>query len=280
MADNRYWGRGDKTKHPLPDAEVERLIALRSRWAVSTERALTEWIEQDPISIDQRENAHIFVIADPVPPRDRMLLDTFATGDYTVVLRDLVLRTKIPAANSFAPDVQSLSNFSTTADGWAWKTWAVFGQRDEGDKIGIEREAGALIVEIYENGRLRLMCGRATENYQDKKLMFDNLVLGLTARVVSLASVVSTTVGFFGSWDFAVGITGLRGAISNQRYSKGLYGGPTFTRDTYTAATRASAAALEVDTGPTVELLLGRLFRAVGAAQIQEIMQFFVSEGG
>src|SRR5713226_2515992 len=33
MANSRYWGRGDKTKHHLSNADVERLMARRARWA-------------------------------------------------------------------------------------------------------------------------------------------------------------------------------------------------------------------------------------------------------
>ncbi|HEX9219999.1 MAG TPA: ATP-binding protein, partial [Gemmatimonadaceae bacterium] len=162
MVDNRYWGRGDKTKHVLSDAQVERLIALRSRWAVNAEQALMEWIAADPISPDKRENAHLFVVADPVPPRQRLLLPVLGVGDYTATFRDLVAATKHQAPGTFVPDMPThLSNFSTTADGWAWKSYSVFGQRDEGEQ-GRERERGALIVEICENGQLRMMCGRAT----------------------------------------------------------------------------------------------------------------------
>src|SRR5207237_15465 len=116
MAGGRYWGRGDKTKHPLSNAEVERLMAQRARWAVNAEQALKEWIATDPIAPTKRVNAHIYVVADPVPPRERLLLPAFA-GNWTETFRRLVSSTRHPG-DPYSPDVpDSLSNFSPTPDG-------------------------------------------------------------------------------------------------------------------------------------------------------------------
>jgi hypothetical protein len=281
MVDNRYWGRGDKTKYMLSDAQVERLIAQRARWAVNAETALNDWIAADPIALDQRQNAHLFVIADPVPPRERLLLPVLGVGDWTAAFRTLVTATTNQGGATFAPDMTThLSYFSTTADGWAWKSYAVFGQRDEGEQ-GRERERGALIVEVCENGQLRMMCGRATEDYNGKRLMIDDLVLGLTARMVSLAEGVSHAAGFLGSWDFGVGVTMLKGAISHRRYTRDGFGfpGPPYTADNYSATTRASLAEIERGTGPVVERLLGHLYRAVGADQVAEVKRHFTQQG-
>jgi len=139
MVENRYWGRGDKTKHMLSDGQVERLIALRSRWAVNAEQALNEWIAGDPIAPDKRQRAHLFVVANPVPPREKLMLPVLG-GNYPNTFRDLVMATR-HQGGAFAPDVTTnLSNFSTTAEGWAWKSYAVFGQREEGLDAERERE--------------------------------------------------------------------------------------------------------------------------------------------
>lgn len=273
MVENRYWGRGDKTKHMLSDAQVERLIALRSRWAVNAEQALTEWIAVDPIAPDKRQRAHLFVVANPVPPREKLMLPVLG-GSYPNPFRDLVVATR-HQGGAFAPDMTThLSNFSTTAEGWAWKSYAVFGQREEGVDAERERETGALIVEICENGQLRLMCGRATEDFNGKRVIIDDLCLGLTARMVSLAAGVSHAAGFLGSWDFGVGVTMLRGAVSHLRSTWG-FAGPPYTANNYTASTRAALAEIEAGTGPVVERLLGRLFRAVEADQVAAVMKHF-----
>jgi hypothetical protein len=274
MVDHRYWGRGDKTKYRLSDGEVERLIALRDRWVVNAEHALHEWMAREPVSADKQRNAHLFVVADPVRAHERMLRDTFA-GDYTIAFRELVSGTS-HHGGQFQPDIPfSLNNFSTTTDGWAWKSYDLFGQREAGEG---EREDGAVMVEICENGQLRLMCGRAASpaNMPNKHLwLIDELCLGLTARMVSLADRVSQEAGYMGSWDFGVGVTGLKGAISYSRYSLNHWAGPAYPDDKYTATTRASLTEMEVSSGPVVERLLGRMMRAVGADQIDSNRKHF-----
>lgn len=279
MVDNRYWGRGDKTKHMLSDAEVERLIARRAGWAVNAEKALTSWIAQEPIDPPVQANGHLFVVASPVPPRERMLLETMTgTGDFTAVFRDLVMRTK-HNGGSFAPDMPNhLSNFSTTADGWAWKSYALFGDSEEAQRS--DRESRALMVEICENGQLRLFCGRAAEQlgntgYGAGFYLFDAICLGLTARMVSLASGVSQAAGYLGSWDFGVGVTGIKGATSYSRFERNQFAGPSYTADKYTLTTRASLADIEAGSGPVIERLLGRLTRAIGADQIDANQKHF-----
>lgn len=271
MVDHRYWGRGDKTKHRLSDGEVERLISLRDRWVVNAEHALHEWMAREPLAADKRHNAHLFVVADPVRAKDRMLLDTFS-GDYTIVFRELLSGTS-HHGGQFQPDIpSSLNNFSTTTDGWAWKSYDLFGQREAGE---VEREDGAVMVEICENGQLRLICTRAAAPYNNLFFLIDELCLGMTARMVSLADRISQKASYMGSWDFGVGLTGLKGAISYSRHSLNHWAGPAYTEDRYTATTRASLTEIEASSGPVVERLVGRMMRAVGADQIDSNKRHF-----
>jgi hypothetical protein len=280
MAGGRYWGRGDKTKHHLSNADVERLMALRARWAVNAEQALRDWTAKDPIVGAEQQHAHLFVVADPVPPRERLLLPVF-TGDWNATFRRLVSATS-HHGDAFTPDIpDGLSNFSPTPDGWAAYSYYVFGHREEGLQAKANHEGHAIKLEICENGQLRLMCGRAAESqkleFEPKRLLLiDALCLGLTARMVSLAQRVSAEAGFLGSWDFAVGMTGMRGATSLARYQATHWGGgPAYSEDTYVNTTRAALAEIEAGTGPVVERLLGRLIRAVGADQLAPVTKHF-----
>jgi hypothetical protein len=275
MVEHRYWGRGDKTKYRLSDAEVERLMALRERWAADAERLLRDWMAADPIPADSRANGHLFITASPVPQRQRLLLPLFA-DNWPPVFQRLVSQTT-QAGGLFEPGMLgSLSVFSTTADGWAWSSYAVFGERREREELKASSERRALTVEICEDGRLRLMCGRATDRWQDSNhALIDPLILGLAARMVSLAACVSAEAGFLGSWDFGVGITGLR---DSRVYSlaRGIpSAGPPYTADAYIATTRATVTEIEAGTGPVVERLLGRLMRAFGADQLTAVRQHF-----
>jgi hypothetical protein len=74
----------------LSDAQVERLIGRRAQWAVNAEEALKGWMAQDPMDPAKQVNGHLFVVAEPVPPRERTLLETMtSTGDFTAVFRPL-----------------------------------------------------------------------------------------------------------------------------------------------------------------------------------------------
>jgi hypothetical protein len=280
MANGRYWGRGDKTKHHLSNADVERLMAQRARWAVSAEQALNEWIAKDPIGADQRQNAHLLVVAEPVPPRDRLLLPVF-TGNWQATFQRLVSATS-HQGDAYSPDIPAdLNNFSPTPDGWAWNSYAYFGQREEGHEATGRYESRAIKLEICENGQLRLFCGRAAEREKpefqpERLLLIEALCLGLTARMVSLALRVSAEAGFLGSWDFAVGVTGAQGAISLARFQASHWsGGPAYTQGAYVNTTRAALAEIEGGTGPIIERLLGRLMRAVGADQLAPVTKHF-----
>jgi hypothetical protein len=271
MVGHRYWGRGDKTKFHLADSQVELLMARRAKWAADTEQDLREWMARDPIAAVDRKNGHLFIVASPVPRRERLLLPVFS-GAWPDALNRLVSATT-HRGSAFVPDMpDGLNSFSTTPDGWAWYSYAIFGQRENKEA---ESEDRMLMVEICEDGRLRLLCGRAVPELERGHTLLDDLCLGLTARMVSLAGLVSTEAGFLGSWDLGVGITGLRGSFSYTRYSWGPGGRNSYPEDEYSGTTRASITEIETSTGPVVERLLGRLMRASACNDLPDVKRHF-----
>ena len=44
--------------------------------------------------------------------------------------------------------------------------------------------------------------------------MIEDLVIGLTKRLVLLAETIATTTDWLGGWDFGIAVTGLRGLVS------------------------------------------------------------------
>jgi hypothetical protein len=246
-------------------------MVLREQWAANATDVLRAWMTNDPLPPDSHENGHLFVVASPVPHRERMWLPVFG-DDWRAALRRLVSETS-HGAEGFVPDIPGdLYNFSTTPDGWSWYSYAVFGERREGEQPR-DREDRALLLEVCEDGELRLWCGRATMRLNDRLFLFDSLVLGLTARMISLARAVGNAAGFFGSWDFGVGITGLESACLYVQY--GFSTGPPYTQSSYTGTTRAAVTEIEAGTGPILERLLGRLMRAIGGDQLDGIKAQF-----
>jgi hypothetical protein len=78
QVDGRYYGRGDTTKHVLPDAEVQCLHQLALRRQRNADELLAAEVARDPTSPETwRQHAHLFLVAQPIieqPDRlERML---------------------------------------------------------------------------------------------------------------------------------------------------------------------------------------------------------------
>lgn len=74
QVDGRYYGRGDTTKHVLPDAEVQRLHQLALRRQRDADDLLDAEARRDPFLLERgRQHAHLFGIAQPVSARPDLL---------------------------------------------------------------------------------------------------------------------------------------------------------------------------------------------------------------
>ena len=273
MVSHRYWGRGDKTKYPLSDAEVERLMALRTRWAEDAELQLNRWVARDPVPVDARQTAHLYLVAAPVPLREGAMLRLLGGTEWTERFRDLVTRTRRPGS-AFWPDYpENLSNFHRRPDGWAFSNWALTPDRRLEERANDDR---LMELEITEEGIVRLLAGRATARSESgKRWIIDSMILGLTYRTVTLAASISSQARLVGSWDIGVAVMGLTGAFS-YLYSQAVLGGGTpYIEESYRATTRASAEEMGAAPGRVVERLLGRFARGLGIYDLPQISPYF-----
>jgi hypothetical protein len=70
MVDGRYWGRGEKTRHALSDAEVQRYHQLALQGQRDAADLLDVEVRRDPAAeAGLTAHAHLFVIAQPVSSR-------------------------------------------------------------------------------------------------------------------------------------------------------------------------------------------------------------------
>ncbi len=267
MAGNKYWGRGDKTKQPLPDAQVERLIAQRTRWETDTGALLDDLISSDPIGPPNQHLGHLFMVCAPVPRRGDILVEYFGSS-WQDQIRRLVANATRPGG-AVAPDMEmAVGYLRRTPRGWR-------GASHQG--VRPENEARYIDFEFHEDGEIRLTYGRATDRTEPNKMVvLETACLGMPYRMVQLAALLSNEVPFLGSWDFAISITGLKGAISYLRpYAGRIFEHPVYTASTFRSATRASRQEMEGKPGAIVDRLLGRLVRAIGidhAPQLQELL--------
>lgn len=75
MVDGRYYGRADTTNRQLADAEVRELWRRHQRRSDDASRLLNRETKRDPTPPKLRENAHLFVVAQPHTSHEWMLVD-------------------------------------------------------------------------------------------------------------------------------------------------------------------------------------------------------------
>jgi hypothetical protein len=272
MVDNRYWGRAEKGKFPLGDALVTQLIERRAQWAIEPARLLDESIARDPIARASQKNAHMHIVAIPVPRGDEMMLPVFSGRDWQMDLNRMLIEAR-KGEGLFSPNIGSATGyFTTTSRGWACANK----ERDAAGALDPRQENFFIEVEVAENGPIYVRSCRATDYaYQGRKCVIEVAVLGLPHEVVKLSDVLSKAVAFSGSWDFAIAITNLRGAISYMRPQRmhSVMDSPAYDTDEYRTSTRASAQEIRARPGVIVNRLVGRLMRAIGIEQAPELQE-------
>lgn len=267
MVDKQYRGRGDAMNTILSDAEVRRIHDRQRATRSSVEALLLTEMQRDPTPVEQRQNAHLFLLAHPVTAQPDQLFRAmqehqlpprnWLEAELMVPLRKLPL----PSAE---PSVTSTTHFSRRAEGWAYHSHEITQERSV---VPTAREEYLLDMEIGEDGSLRLFCARATDTPSDgSKLAFETLIAGLTAQVVAGAVTVAMKTNYFGMWSFGLAITNLRGAASAAARSDIRWmDRPTrFSEDSYLRVTQASYERLTSDMAMVIADLFVPLNRALG----------------
>jgi hypothetical protein len=287
QVDGRYYGRGDTTKHVLPDAEVQRLHQLALRQQRDAEDLLDAEVRHDPFPPErERRHAHLFGIAQPVSTRHDLLQQVLQdpkgwngfihgkvrSGPAGQPLGDDA------SPDGWAPDLPQLNDVSRRAQGWALSAPGIQpGRRllSESDATSpAAAEHRLLDLEIGEDGRLRLFCGRASDKMSCRytpddavEAVFESLILGLTKRLVLIATAVAETTDYLGQWDFGIAITGLRGLVSWRLVQRGdTWAAAPFSENDYRQTVRVTFERLVNEPDSIVEDLTGRLNRALGGS--------------
>lgn len=137
MVDCRYLAGGAKTKRYLTDSEVLRLHQRRLTAAADGLALLDVEFGRDPFDDASRENAHLFVLAEPLAARADQLIDVTDTPQpqpsfelpNSGLTTDLnALLGKVGAAQ-FSYGLDEMQDFDRRADGVAWTTYALAGGR-------------------------------------------------------------------------------------------------------------------------------------------------------
>ncbi len=119
MVDGVYYGRSDKTKLRLSDAEVMRAHQARTVTEERVVAVLDAYVARDPVPASQRRQAHAFVVAVPVSPHRDMAVPLLTTPDVHTRLFDLVNRGPhhVTVEDPAAPRVSSAGGWQRRGDG-------------------------------------------------------------------------------------------------------------------------------------------------------------------
>ncbi|MFI5867433.1 helix-turn-helix domain-containing protein [Streptomyces sp. NPDC051546] len=279
MVDNRYFGRGDKTKYQMADAEVVAIHTRRRNTEADTITLLRKEMDEDPLR-EVGAQSHLFLVAQPTAGRRDMCLPITGAKDWNQRLRALIQRalqtprTRAALSTGFSPDLSSAHQDHRRARGVALSSSELGAGRVYTPKGGAYDES-VVELQLFEDGGLRLLMTRLSEDTsspyespgETEQVIFDAAVVIFTRHILDLIRLISEDVGYHGNWAVAVGANRLRGRRrwnssgtfpSNHRYSA----------DTYEESTGATLAELSDAPGTVTRRLLGPLLRSLGSEEV------------
>ncbi|MDX3588919.1 AlbA family DNA-binding domain-containing protein [Streptomyces europaeiscabiei] len=280
MVDNRYFGRGDKTKYQMGDAEVVSLHTRRRNIEADTLTLLRKEMEEDPLR-DVGAQSHLFLVAQPTAGRRDMCLPITGAQDWNLRLHTLIKRVQeskeLRAAlvnQGFSPDLGDAHQGHRRARGVARSSAGLRSDRTYAPE-GRWGDEDVIEVQLFEDGGLRLFMTRLSDSLRERhteegdaeQVLFDAAAVILTRHMLELIRLVSDDVGYHGNWAVAVGANRLRG---RRRYSGQSHfpSNHRYSADTYEESTGATLAELREAPGTVTRRLLGPLLRSLDSAEL------------
>ncbi|MFD5820260.1 helix-turn-helix domain-containing protein [Streptomyces sp. NPDC127038] len=278
MVDNRYFGRGDKTKYQMGDAEVVALHTRRRNTEADTLTLLRKEMDEDPLR-DVGAQSHLFLVAQPTAGRRDMCLPITGAKDWNQRLHALIQRalqaprTRAALSAGFSPDLSSAHQGHRRARGVALSSSGLGAGRVYTPEGGSHDES-VVELQLFEDGGLRLLMTRLSEGIskpyespgEAEQVIFDAAVVVFTRHILDLIRLISEDVGYHGNWAVAIGANRLRGRrrwspssifASNHRYSA----------ETYEESTGATLGELCDAPGTVTRRLLGPLLRSLDSEE-------------
>jgi hypothetical protein len=267
-----YYGRGDKTKIRLSDAEVARLHRRREEWTRDARELLDLHIAADPL-VDAQAYPHVFFVARPVAGWPEMCRDLAGDAEWREQLRALMhdigldeslraLRTRMFPGQPAATFLEGLTQLGKTERG------AVLSNRP----LPITAMGGdgrfTTTLEISEDGELRFLHIGAGEPRQFNGIQYTGLYMETVALIVrdmlALARKLSEHTGHAAMWELGLAVTGISGAravASNPHVFLAAH--HEYPGSAYGRTARATVLDLEKVPGAVTGRLTGLLYRTL-----------------
>ncbi|MFF0249971.1 AlbA family DNA-binding domain-containing protein [Streptosporangium sandarakinum] len=278
MVDGRYYGRGDKTKHVLSDAEVTRLHERRRSADRDALDLLHQEIERDPITGEQRRQAHLFLVAQPLAGRPDLLLNLTSRPTWNSDLAAFMEQAYTPELNTVLKNIAEVSpSLREATNGFRRGRGAARATYNLGEGRVFARSQhfaeDAIELQVHEDGGLRLFFSRLSDQAPDgsgEQVILAAAAVGHTRRFLALVLAAAQEAGYFGNWALAVGATGLNGLRAHTNSGIGFGPRARYDEDTYTRTTGITWAELNSASGAVTNRLTGPLLRALGVESFYE----------
>ncbi|MCD1569901.1 AlbA family DNA-binding domain-containing protein [Agromyces mediolanus] len=259
MVDGVYYGRGERRRRRLGDAEVLRLHKHRAEDGERVRMMLEDDIAADPVPVNDRRLGHLFVVALPVAASPT--LTESWVWDQTALLE--VFRSSsrgLPReVAEWAPQPSSAHQLVARSHGQAWTSL----------ESSLSYEAGAVDVEFCEDGSVHVFVGRLTDQpgrgrNAEQHMIMDGIAVAYVMRTMNWALSVAERSGYTGSWHLAVAGTGLEGVVAfSNTQSILMYDGTAYPAAVYKSSTQATRIEMQEKPGMVAGRLLNRFVRSL-----------------
>lgn len=279
MVDGVYYGRGDKTRTRLSDAEVERHHRARTNSAKNVSELLDAYASRDPVPPDLRTRARLYVVAAPVTPRPEMLLPLFDGGSAHARVHELIRAASlIPGLrdqDQLPPRLSYATAFETRMDGVAL-TSGLGGDGTRSYQPGLGGPVGDILeVELTEAGLVRIFNSRLSDEVEGAQRILGPTLPQMVRQAVNLAGLLASTTGYGGSWNLGVLATGIAG-LQLWPTSNSFWEPPSFPRDrdSYRRTTSAHSVELHQQPGSVTNRLVGQYLRVLKISKDPRVAPF------
>lgn len=272
MVDGKYYGRSERVRRTLSDAEVVRLHAGRESQERRIDQLLDREIERDPVPHEHRKRGHLYVVAQPASA-SRTIARTLV-GEHNALFE--IMHSSEPKmfpnprrGYIDTPPSESINNIETRANGTGLSSHILGGPgRTLLNDVDPSRiDDGYLSdVEFRVDGGIRFLSDRvildSRQEGQVQQVLYDELIVHSVLRVLHWSNGVSSHCNYRGQWLFGLHIDRMRGLPA--RGDSYNWPRPHYDEETYREVTTAATLELEQDLAAIARRLFGRLLDGLG----------------
>lgn len=270
MAGNKYYGRGEASRHPLSDSEVLRHHLHRQQLEGLGERLLDEAEAYDYLPPKDRERGHVYLIAEPLSPISSEVVQQLIDDERQ--LRDFVVFGQDECRGElrgYYPTPDNAMNLKRRDSSVSMVTAEANG-RGKSTSTAYPHEAGLLDIELTESGGMRIFIGRGTEPAAGSGEMsvFDGLAVAYVQRLTYWVKQLSERYGYGAAWTLGIRINGIAGMLSYSKASSRMaYGGGALEREAYSRICTVNTVDVVGAPEGVVKTLVGPLLAVLGTSK-------------